>query len=101
MMNAELHLCIMAEAPLLLALLPRVLVETLALYPQRPEPVSSSEGTRMVGWPPSEYSTVTVRFEPTTTCLHERILCRCINIRQQNKGVPTYSVSGVLLGNGV
>jgi hypothetical protein len=85
-MNAGLCLWIIVEAPPLSALLPRALVETLALYPQRPEPVSSSEGTRTVGRPPREYSTVMVRFEPTTSCLHERILCRCVNFKVVKQG---------------
>ena len=80
-MNAELYVLIIAGAPLS-ALLPRGLVETLGLFPQKPEPGSSSEGMRMVGWPPREYSTVMVRFEPTTSCVHERILRHCVNVRQ-------------------
>ena len=79
-MKAELVSCIIAEAPL--ALLPRALPETLTLFPQKPEPVSSSEGTRTVGWPPREYSTVIVRFEPTTSCLHERRLCQRVRVRR-------------------
>ena len=80
-MKAELDLCIIAEAPPWLTL-PRALAETLTLYPQKPEPVSNSEGTTIVGWPPREYSTVMVRFEPTTSCLHERILRLYVSIRQ-------------------
>lgn len=101
MMNEEFPSCIIVEAPLWSTLLPRVLVEALALYPQRPEPVSSSEGTRTDGWPPREYSTVIVWFEPTTSCVHERMLSKYVSLRQQNKVLPTYSVSGMLLGNGV
>lgn len=59
-MNAELNLGIIEEAPLGSTFLPWALVETLELYPHRPEPVSSCEGMRIDGWPPKEYSTATV-----------------------------------------
>jgi len=44
MMSAELHLGIIAGAPLLSTLLPRAVVEAFASYPQKPEPGSTCGG---------------------------------------------------------
>jgi hypothetical protein len=48
-MSTELYLGIIVEAPLWLTFLPWVLVEVFVVYPHKPDPVSSSEGMRMVG----------------------------------------------------